>query len=290
MAAVKPDPRIHAYRPDLADKMLRDTVKAKKYVEPVLRQCLRGVLPMLAEPKADAGQVSQIRYGEFIDVFEERKDGFLWVQNRSDRYVGYIPDTGDLVESISMMSNRITALRTFVYPKPDIKAPPIDELTYGSFVSIIGKRDRFLELANEGFVFESHVMASEFADTPDYVFTAGRMLHCPYLWGGRTPKGLDCAGLVQLSLEMAGIEAPRDSDLQREAFGKPLDMHWRDRSWKRGDMVFFEGHVGFMTNSDHIIHANAATMDVTVEPLADLVGRGKDIIACGDHADIIKHR
>ena len=269
---------------------LRDSVKAKKYVEPVMRQCLHGVLPMLETPKLNAKQISQIRYGEFMDVFEIRDDGFLWVQNRSDRYVGYIPGVGGFGESIAMMSNRITALRTFVYPKPDIKSPPVDELTLGSFVSISGKQDRFLELTNGGFVFEAHVMASEFADTVDYVFTAGRLLHSPYLWGGRTPKGIDCSGLVQLALEMAGIDAPRDSDQQCETFGKPLNTHWHDRAWKRGDIVFFPGHAGLMTNADHIIHANAHTMDVTVEPLSDLVARGNEIIAVGEQKDVIKNR
>jgi len=132
------------------------------------------------------------------------------------------------------------------------------------------------------FVFAAHVMATDFATTSDYVYTAGRMLHTPYLWGGRTPRGLDCSGLVQLALDMAGIEAPRDSDQQREALGKPLDTHWRDRAWQRGDIVFFPGHVGIMTGIDHIIHANAHTMDVTVEPLADLVARGNEVLAIAD--------
>lgn len=274
-----PDPRTNAFRPDLADLTLRDTVKAEAYVEPVLRQCLHGVLPLLAAPKPDARQLSQIRYGEFIDVFETREDGFLWVQNRFDRYVGYIPDVGNLGDSIAMMSNRITALQTFVYPEPDIKSPPVDELTLGSFISIHSKKERLLELTSGGFVFEAHVMATEFANTDDYVFTAGRLLHTPYLWGGRTPKGIDCSGLVQLALEMAGIDAPRDSDQQCEVFGKPLASHWRDQAWRRGDIVFFPGHVGLMTDQSHIIHANAHTMDVTVEPLSDLVARGNEILA-----------
>jgi hypothetical protein len=282
------DPRINAFRPDLADISLRAGVKAEKYAEPTPRQCLRGVLPMLEKPHPNARQVSQVRYGEFVDVFEQRDDGFAWVQNRSDHYVGYIPSDGTLDDSIAMLSNRVTALRTFVFPEPDVKAPPVDELTLGSFASVAGKQGDFLELANGGFVFAGHVMATEFAREGDYVFTAGRMLHTPYLWGGRTPKGLDCSGLVQLSLEMADIEAPRDSDQQCEAFAKLLDSHWRDRAWKRGDLVFFKGHVGIMTGTDHIIHANAHTMDVTVEPLLDLVTRGNEVVAAADAAQFAK--
>ena len=276
------DPRTNAFRPDLADAALQHTVQATKYIEPVMRQCLRGVLPMLAAPDMNARQTSQIRYGEFMDVFELRDDGFIWAQNRADRYVGYVPVEDALGDSIAMMSNRVAALRTFVYPEPDFKTPPVDELTLGSYVSFVGQTGKFLELPNGGFVFAAHVMATEFANTNDYVFTAGRLLHTPYLWGGRTPKGIDCSGLVQLVLEMAGIEGPRDSDQQREAFGQPLETHWRDRAWQRGDIVFFPGHIGIMTGVDHIIHANAFTMDTTVEPLADLVGRGNEVLAVAD--------
>jgi len=271
------DPRTNAFRTDLADLTLRNQITAGKYVEPVMRQCLRGILPMLAAPKPEAPQISQIRYGEFFDLFEMRDDGFAWIQNRSDRYVGYIPVEGEFGASIAMMSNRVTALRTFVYPEPNLKTAPVDELTLGSFVSLNGQKKKFMELTNGGYIFEGHVSAVEFAHTPDYVFTAGRLLHTPYLWGGRTPHGLDCSGLVQLSLEMAGIDVPRDSDQQLEAIGEPLHDHWRDHAWQRGDVVFFPGHVGIMTGIDHIIHANAHTMDVTVEPLADLVARGNDI-------------
>ncbi len=279
--AASPDPRTHAFRPDLADISLRGAVSSLSYAEPVLRQCVRGIVPLLAEPKPDARQVSQIRYGEFLDIFEMRPDGFDWVQNRSDRYVGYIPGQGVLSEQIADLSNRVSVLQTFVYPEPDIKSPPIDELTFGSYARLGAAEGNFRPLASGGYVFARHVVPAAEIETPDYVFTAGRFLNVPYLWGGRTPKGMDCSGFVQLALDIAGIDAPRDSDQQREAFGQPLPSHWRDMAWRRGDLVFFPGHVGIMTNMSDMIHASAFDMRVVVEPLFDVVMRGNEILAMG---------
>lgn len=279
-----PDPRTHAYRPDLADIALANTIKAERYKEPVLRQCIRGVVPMLAAPTLDAKQVSQIRYGEFLDVFEIREDGFAWVQNRLDRYVGYIPSQENLSEEIADLSNRVHVLKTFVYPEPDFKAPPVDMLTLGSCVSPIAQNGAFKELAGGGFVFAKHIAPTQEVLAPDYVFTAGRLLNVPYLWGGRTPEGIDCSGLVQLALELAGIDVPRDADQQCEVIGLPLESHWRDVSWKRGDIVFMPSHVGIMTGPDQIIHASGHPhhMFVTVEPLADAVmARGGEVTAVG---------
>ena len=156
------------------------------------------------------------------------------------------------------------------------------DLTLGSYVGVMGEAGDFLELAGGGFVFARHVTSSEDFIEPDYVFTAGRMLSAPYLWGGRTPLGLDCSSLVQLALEMAGVEAPRDVDQQRELFGQPLESNWRDVIWRRGDIVFFEPqHVGIMTSHDHIINANETVMQVTVEPLTNIVSRNYQIMAKG---------
>lgn len=275
------DPRVNAFRPDLADASLQAIVRATYYVEPVLRQCVRGVVPLLAEPRSNAKRVSEVRYGEFLDVLEQRTDGFAWVQNRSDRYVGYLPMAGVLSEEIAALSYRINALHSFVYLEADLKSPIQDRLTLGSYVRVLGQYGDYFELASGGFVFTKHVVPTEQFGEADYVFTAGKMLGVPYLWGGRTPLGLDCSGLVQLSLELAGVEAPRDADQQMEAFGQPLPAHWRDIKWNRGDIVFFPGHVGIMTSHDHIIHANAFEMRVTAEPLAEVIKRGSEITMAG---------
>ncbi len=276
-----PDKRVHAYRPDLADIALSADVQSDQFVEPKLRQCVNGVVPLLGEASLESRQVSQIRYGEFLDVFEFRDDGFTWVQNRSDRYVGYLPPHTAFSEKIASLSSRISILRTFLYPEPDIKSLPLDELTLGSYVSVDGLEGDFAALNEGGYVFAAHVAPAEEIQTRDYVFTAGQLLHAPYLWGGRTPKGIDCSGLVQLALDIAGIDCPRDSDQQCGVIGQPLPCHWRDMSWRRGDLVFFPGHVGIMTGCDYMIHASARDMKVVVEPLFDVVMRGHEINAYG---------
>ena len=277
------DKRLNAYRPDLADISLQGAVEAEKFTEPHLLQCLSGVIPMLESPSDKAQQISQLRYGEFFDVFEERKDGFFWIQNRADNYVGYIKDHYSFSDTISSLSHRVGVLRTFVYTEPNIKAPVCDTISLGSFVSVISETPDFYEISNSLFVSKKHIIPTEDSLCKDIVSTAGKLLGVPYLWGGRTPMGIDCSGLIQLALEIASFEAPRDIDLQRTTFGKPMTKFWKDYSWKRGDIVFFNtNHAGIMTDASHILHANAFSMDTTVEPLAAVVKRGLDIAAIGN--------
>lgn len=277
----KLNPRTNAMRSDMAAASLRTRTKADKYVEPQIKQCVKGVLPLLTEPGAGGKRVSEIRYGEILDVFEERKDGFAWVQNRYDRYVGYIPAVNALSDELTQFSSRVNVLYTNVYAEPDARAGVIDRITLGSHANIMGEENGFSRLSSGGYVFAKHMTAAKRVLETDHVYTAGRMIGVPYLFGGRTPFGLDASGLIQLALDVADIECMRDVDEQREAFGEPLPTHWRDFLWRRGDLVFFSDHVGIMTDHEHIIHADAYMTKVAVEPLVELVLRGREIIAMG---------
>lgn len=277
------DPRFHAFRPDLADITLKPFYKASRYVEPMIRQCVRGIVPLFDKPTEQAHRLSEVRYGEFVDLYEERDDGFAWVQNRYDGYVGYIPATGTLSEVIAALMNRVCVNSTFVYQEPHLNAPVKDRLTLGSFVSLDGDAGDFYPLASGGYVFKRHIAPSDEVECRDYIFTAGQMMNAPYLTGGRSATGFDATGLVQFVLDLAGIECPRAYEQQIEQFGRPLPCHWRDIIWTRGDLVFFDNpqHVGLMSGRTHIISADPAHMIVTVEPVANLVARGYTIIAAG---------
>jgi cell wall-associated NlpC family hydrolase len=263
------DPRRHAYREDLAAEELREHVKAPRYTRGEIRQLRVPVLPLRREPRFDATLDSEALFGETLSVLDE-SEGWAWVQLTRDAYVGYMPSEG-LARSIFAPTHRVAMLRTFVYLAPDIKSPPLALLSLNSLLPAGGGEGRFLALRTGGFVVADHV--SRLGDTaPDYVEVALSFLGTPYLWGGRTSLGIDCSGLVQLASEAAGIACPRDADMQAAEHGRPLDLAGGERLG-RGDLVFWDGHVGIMTSGTNLVHASAHHMAVVVEPLAEAEAR-----------------
>ena len=209
-------------------------------------------------------------------VFGDTAEGWSWVQNQTDGYVGFVrSDTvGPLLPE---PTHRVTALRTFVYPGPDMKLPPAASLTLGSRVALgaeIETRGTLFRTVAGGTraIVASHVAPLDAPPEPDYVAVAERFLNVPYLWGGRTSIGLDCSALVQLSLMAAGIAAPRDTDMQRDQLGTAVDGGI-EAPLRRGDLVFWPGHVAILTVPDTIVHASGHHMTVVTEPLADAVAR-----------------
>jgi cell wall-associated NlpC family hydrolase len=159
--------------------------------------------------------------------------------------------------------------RTFVYPRADIKVPPLSWLPMGAQVAGRTHDERFVVTETGGFVIARHV-APIGAHAGDFVGAAESFLHVPYLWGGKTGIGLDCSGLMQVALAAAGRPAPRDSDMQERELGVLLND---DRALRRGDLVFWKGHVGVMRDGETLLHANGHHMQVASEPLAEARAR-----------------
>jgi cell wall-associated NlpC family hydrolase len=102
---------------------------------------------------------------------------------------------------------------------------------------------------------------------------AETLLYTPYLWGGVSAFGIDCSGLVQLAMRMAGRDVLRDSDMQAESIGEPIEPGSGFSGLRSGDLVFWKGHVAIMTDAENMIHANGHTMLVSRERLSDAVDR-----------------
>ena len=277
--AVLPDPRRHAYREGLAAESMRGHVVAPRYVRGEPRQIDAPSLPLRREPRFDATLDTEALFGETLTLFDE-SEGWAWVQLSRDFYVGYMPSEG-LVHAVTMPTHRVATLRTYVYPSPDIKTPPLALLSLNALLSVVGEDGRFLALKSGGFVIAKHTNKIE-EPASDFVDVALAFRGTPYLWGGRTSLGVDCSGLVQLAHEAAWLACPRDADMQSKELGRELD--WQGTAaLARGDLVFWDGHVGIMTGAHDLVHASAYQMVVVEEPLAEArariaVSRGGEIV------------
>ena len=263
MNAAVLDRRLHAVRPDLAAADLRGRVEASRLVDGVRRRVMVSIAPVRREPRPDARLETEALAGEAATVFDER-DGFAWAQLERDGYVGYLASAA-LGPDGPPPTHRVTALRSFVFPGPDLKLPPLATLPLGAAVTPRDEERGYVRLAEGGWLWAGHLAPIHYRE-PDWPGTAERLLGTPYLWGGRTPGGIDCSGLVQLALAEAGTEAPRDSDLQEAALGRPVPAEAERR---RGDLVFWRGHVGVMLDAVRLLHANGHHMAVAIEPVRE---------------------
>jgi cell wall-associated NlpC family hydrolase len=219
----------------------------------------------------DAPLDTEALMGETVTVYEER-EGWSWVQLQADRYVGYMPSEA-LGPPGAPPTHCVAALRTFVYPGPDLKLPPRLHLSLAAAVTVSGASGDYSRLASGGFVWSGHLSPLGQHER-DFVAVAERLVGTPYLWGGKTSLGLDCSGLVQLSLAAAGIAAPRDTDMQEAALGTAISLLTPDLSGlQRGDLVFWRGHVGIMLDAVRLLHANGHHMAVAIEALAEAEAR-----------------
>jgi cell wall-associated NlpC family hydrolase len=259
------DRRLTPARPDLAAEHLRDAVQAEAYAPGRRMQVRASHADLRRSPSDDAATDTQALHGETVIVYED-KDGWSWCQLDRDRYVGYLQSDA-LTDKIFKTNYRVRVRHTIVYSAPDIKSPPLDALPFGAEVHIVGAGALFSETHAGGHIFSRHLAPSH-RPLSDFVGLAEMFLHTPYLWGGKTDIGLDCSGLVQVTLAAVGVGAPRDTDLMEAALGRPADIDDKLRGLRRGDLVFWRGHVGIMQNEEMLLHANAHTMTVAIEPLA----------------------
>ena len=260
------DRRLTPARPDLAAAHLRGIIPAERYVEGAARSVHTTRAALRREPRADAGLETEALFGEAVRVFEETGEGWCFVQLERDGYVGYMP--AQALGPAITPTHRVRALRTFVFPGPDIKRPPVLDLCLSSPVAVREMRGSFA-VTDRGFMPAVHLAPlDEVAADP--VAVALRFLEVPYLWGGRSSLGIDCSGLVQTALMACGIPAPRDSDMQERALGEELPL---DGPFRRGDLLFWPGHVGLVDDSETLLHANAFHMAVCRENLADALAR-----------------
>lgn len=262
------DKRLNLYRPDLADVALRGRIEADRFVEGRPAQVGMQVASLHRQPEPASMQLTQALPGETLKVFDEA-DGWSWVKLDRDGYVGHVP-SHLLVHPAGLASHEVGVPSTIVYPKPDLKTQPARTLPMLARLNVSSDDGKYAG-AGGAFLFAKHLRPVD-SGKGDFVSVAEGFLFAPYFWGGKTVHGLDCSGLVQLSLHATGHLCPRDSDMQEEMLGTSLA---KTEKLRRGDLVFWKGHVGIMVDGEMLIHANGFEMMVVCEPLSTAIARSE---------------
>jgi cell wall-associated NlpC family hydrolase len=276
------DPRLTPARGDVAAKHLQGKVQAARFVEGETFEIADALAPLRLGPSADAEQATQALKGERATIYDRNGEGWAWGQLETDGYVGWLPDAA-LARPATAATHRVAALRTFAFPGPSIKLPPLEAPVMESRLSVM-REDGMFAVTREGWFVPKAHLAALGVHAPDFVAVAERCVGTPYLWGGKSCLGIDCSGLVQLSLQAAGKTCPRDSDMQQALLGRALDADESERL-ERGDLIFWKGHVAIVRDADTVVHANAFHMATAFEGLRAAIARIK---ASGSEVTAIK--
>ena len=263
------DPRLTPARADLAAKELEGKVTAARFVEGRVFEVIEPQTAVCATPAPDVPLLTEALKGERVTIYDMNAEGWAWGQLAADGYVGWL-SANALSPAGPSATHKVTALRTFAFPGPSIKLPPLEVLPLGARVAIARVKDRLAVTRSGAYVPAPHLAPLDFVE-PDFVAVAERFLGVPYLWGGKTALGLDCSGLVQVALTAAGRICPRDSDMQEQTLGAPVAAD--PARLQRRDLVFWKGHVAIVRDAATLIHANAFHMAVAIEPLAEAIAR-----------------
>ncbi|MFB2594660.1 C40 family peptidase [Paracoccus sp. p4-l81] len=263
-AQPRPDRRLTPANDRVAHASLKGLVDAPRYTRGSPARIVLPVVDLCAAP--DGARDRQMLMGASVTVLE-RRQGWAFVVAGDDGYCGYV--RSNALGPAQAATHRVIVPASHLYSRADLKSHEVAGVSMGVRLAIDGAEGRFLRSQDGLFIPECHVAPLE-APPADPVALAETLIGTPYLWGGNSRAGIDCSGLVQLCWQVAGRAAPGDSDMQARGLGQPLPDSARLR---RGDLVFWRGHVAIVTGPDRIIHANAHRMAVTHEGLADAITR-----------------
>ncbi len=254
------DRRLAPFSGRMALEALRGQVEAEAYVAGEAGAVAVPLADLLARP--GGARDRQVVLGEAL-VVVERREGAVFVQMEKDGYCGWLEAAA--VGPAVAVTHWVAAPASHLYPEGRVQARERFGLAFGARLVVLDMDAKWARVAG-GFVPAMHLRALE-AWLSDPVEVAEMFIGTPYLWGGNSREGMDCSGLVQAALLACGIACPGDSDMQARLGAEVAGPV------RRGDLIFWKGHVALVTGPDRIIHANGHSMDVRHEGLEAAVAR-----------------
>lgn len=253
----------------VAHVSLRGQVTAERFAEGEAHFVSAVVADLLDAPGGTRDR--QLLRGEVFTCLETR-EGLAFGFAARDGYVGWL-DAADLAAGKAPPTHKITAARSYGKSTPGLKAMGrVLPLPFGARLRVLEIADGWarVDWGQGGLHVPARHLAPLEENAAEPVAEAEKLIGTPYLWGGNSAFGMDCSGLVQAALVACGVPCPGDSDLQEAALGRKLA---KGEAAERGDLLFWKGHVGWLSAPDRLLHANAHHMAVVQEPLETALAR-----------------
>ena len=262
------DRRLIPARDDLIAEHLADEADGRPTAQPRIAKVVAPIADLRPKPDMQAVCDTQLLYGERVNVYETSGD-WAWVQAIEDSYVGYVFANQIKHNDTATATHVVRTLGTNIYRTSSLKTPVCGQLPFAAQVCVTEIHNDYARIGEERWLPQQHLEPLQHR-ADDWVDVAEMFLGVPYLWGGRSNLGLDCSALIQLARSAAGFRCMRDSDMQAKTEGETLGA---EAGLQRGDLIFWRGHVGVMSDPDTLLHANGHHMAVTYEPIAEAIRR-----------------
>ena len=197
------------------------------------------------KPSEVSEVTSQIIYGESFKILSKNK-GWLRIKTSYDNYIGYIK--GKNYTDDHDPTHKVFSLKVNIFNKQKNKTKYF--LPFASKISIIQKTKKFVEFEKNKWVIKKKIRKINHVEK-DYLKVLKLFLKTKYVWGGKTYKGIDCSAILQLLYYYNNKFYPRDTEDQLKYSKSNITR----KKFKKGDVIFWKGHVAICINSKKLIHA-----------------------------------
>ena len=207
--------------------------------------------------------ISQILYGEKFKILSKRKD-WVKIQTSFDNYVGYIKN--EKYNKIHKPTYKVYSLKADIFSKPNNKTK--NSLPFASKLSIIHENKNFIQFDENKWLKKKDIKKIDHKEK-DFLKILRLFLKTKYVWGGKTFNGIDCSALLQLFYYYNNFFYPRDTKDQIKYSRKQL----KRKVFKKGDVIFWKGHVAMCIDSKKLIHAYGPEKKVLIMPIIKTIER-----------------
>ncbi len=233
------------------------------------------VTAILAEPRPDAECISEALYGEHVTKLD-RHGAMLRICQVHDGYEGFVN-----IADLQVLANVSSLLRqsthwvhhrsTLLFDQPALKSLVKHRIPFGAALTLTETvNSSFSRTACNHYIWSSHCLPTHERHPADPLHIArSHFLGCPYRWGGRTPEGADCSGLIQQLARSQGLSIPRDSFDQERSLRATVE----NDAQQALDLVYWPGHTGILVSPVDVLHATAHSLCCVIEPLEQVIKR-----------------